>query len=105
MIRSLKKNGKGIAFMLASAICVCFGQLLWKLSVDGVLRRNDYNEAYSEVEKTITIEFDDDYINTILDPVDEAALTSESSDESSEESAAQPESAAESSVESAAENS
>lgn len=35
MIRSLKKNGKGIAFMLASAICVCFGQLLWKLSVDG----------------------------------------------------------------------
>ena len=37
MIRALKKNGKGIAYMLCSALCVCVGQLLWKLSVDGNL--------------------------------------------------------------------
>ena len=35
MIESLKKNGKGILMMLASALCVCLGQLFWKLSVDG----------------------------------------------------------------------
>ena len=34
MIESLKKNGKGILMMLASALCVCLGQLFWKLSVD-----------------------------------------------------------------------
>ncbi|BBK78196.1 EamA family transporter [Clostridium butyricum] len=32
MIESLKKNKKGILLMLLSSICVCIGQLLWKLS-------------------------------------------------------------------------
>lgn len=31
---SLKKNNKGIWLMLLSSFMVCFGQLLWKLSVD-----------------------------------------------------------------------
>lgn len=34
MIESLKKNKKGILLMLLSSICVCFGQLFWKLSGD-----------------------------------------------------------------------
>lgn len=34
MLESLKKNRKGIIAMLASAICVCFGQLLWKMSAE-----------------------------------------------------------------------
>lgn len=29
---SLRKNKKGIALMLVSSICVCIGQLLWKLA-------------------------------------------------------------------------
>jgi len=37
MLSSIKKNIKGILLMLASAICVCFGQLLWKLATDGKL--------------------------------------------------------------------
>ena len=60
---------------------------VWKLSVDGVLRRNDYNEAYSEVEKTITIEFDDDYINTIPDPTEEVEEESTVSEAESQTSA------------------
>lgn len=32
MLESLKKNKKGILLMLVSSICVCIGQLLWKLS-------------------------------------------------------------------------
>lgn len=32
MKESLKKNKKGIILMLISSICVCVGQLLWKLS-------------------------------------------------------------------------
>ena len=32
MIKSLKENGKGILLMLISSICVCTGQLFWKLS-------------------------------------------------------------------------
>ena len=32
MIKSLKENGKGILLMLVSSICVCTGQLFWKLS-------------------------------------------------------------------------
>jgi len=32
MIESLQKNKKGILLMLISSICVCVGQLLWKLS-------------------------------------------------------------------------
>jgi drug/metabolite transporter (DMT)-like permease len=35
MIESFRKNKKGILLMLISALCACFGQLLWKLSVDG----------------------------------------------------------------------
>lgn len=31
---SLKKNKKGIWLMLLSSFMVCFGQLLWKLSID-----------------------------------------------------------------------
>lgn len=32
MIESFQKNKKGILLMLVSSICVCVGQLLWKLS-------------------------------------------------------------------------
>lgn len=32
MLDSLKKNRKGILLMLISSICVCIGQLLWKIS-------------------------------------------------------------------------
>lgn len=35
MIESLKRNRVGIILMICSSICVCLGQLLWKLSVDG----------------------------------------------------------------------
>ena len=56
----------------------------WKSSVDTVLRRNDYTEKYTELEKTITVEFDDDYIRTIPDPTEEIDPddTSEVSEES-----------------------
>lgn len=38
MIESLKKNKYGILLMVISSICVCVGQLLWKLSVNnGIL--------------------------------------------------------------------
>lgn len=38
MLESFQKNKKGIFLMLISSICVCIGQLLWKLSVtQGVL--------------------------------------------------------------------
>ncbi len=32
MLESFRKNKKGILLMLISSICVCIGQLLWKLS-------------------------------------------------------------------------
>lgn len=32
MIESFQKNKKGILLMLISSICVCIGQLLWKIS-------------------------------------------------------------------------
>ncbi len=35
MIHSIKQNKIGILLMIGSSICVCLGQLLWKLSVDG----------------------------------------------------------------------
>lgn len=31
MLQSLQKNRIGILLMLCSSVCVCFGQLLWKL--------------------------------------------------------------------------
>lgn len=34
MIDSIKKNGKGILLMMFSSLCVCVGQLLWKLAND-----------------------------------------------------------------------
>lgn len=34
MFESLKKNKKGILLMMISSICVCVGQLLWKISAD-----------------------------------------------------------------------
>ncbi len=34
MLESLKKNKKGILLMLVSSICVCIGQLLWKMSTE-----------------------------------------------------------------------
>lgn len=38
MIESFQKNKKGILLMLISSMCVCVGQLLWKLSSDyGIL--------------------------------------------------------------------
>lgn len=36
MLESLKKNKYGIMLMLMSSICVCLGQLFWKLSINGV---------------------------------------------------------------------
>ncbi len=35
MINSMRKNKKGILLMMVSALLACFGQLFWKLSVDG----------------------------------------------------------------------
>ena len=35
MIESLKKNKKGIILMLISSLCVCIGQLFWKLYASG----------------------------------------------------------------------
>ena len=35
MLKSILKNKKGIILMLLSSICVCIGQLLWKLSTSG----------------------------------------------------------------------
>ena len=35
MLKSILKNKKGITLMLLSSICVCIGQLLWKLSSSG----------------------------------------------------------------------
>lgn len=32
MLESIRKNRKGILLMLISSICVCIGQLLWKMS-------------------------------------------------------------------------
>ena len=34
MLESLKRNRKGILLMLLSSVCVCSGQLFWKLSAD-----------------------------------------------------------------------
>ena len=34
MLKSIKMNKKGILLMLISSLCVCIGQLLWKLSAD-----------------------------------------------------------------------
>ena len=34
---SLEKNGKGILLMICYSVLACFGQLLWKLAVDGNL--------------------------------------------------------------------
>ena len=36
MLESLQKNKKGIFFMLCSSLCVCVGQLFWKLSEQGI---------------------------------------------------------------------
>ena len=38
MLESFQKNKKGILLMLVSSVCVCIGQLLWKLSAtQGIL--------------------------------------------------------------------
>lgn len=38
MLESFQKNKKGILLMLISSICVCVGQLFWKLSAEhGIL--------------------------------------------------------------------
>ena len=37
MIESIRMNKKGILLMLVSSICVCIGQLLWKLSAENGL--------------------------------------------------------------------
>ena len=34
MLKSIQMNKKGIFLMLISSLCVCIGQLLWKLSAD-----------------------------------------------------------------------
>lgn len=35
MLETLVKNKKGIILMLISSLCVCIGQLFWKLSAEG----------------------------------------------------------------------
>lgn len=35
MIESFRKNRVGILLMVCSSVCVCVGQLLWKLSAEG----------------------------------------------------------------------
>ncbi len=35
MIESFRKNRVGILLMVCSSVCVCLGQLLWKLSAEG----------------------------------------------------------------------
>lgn len=38
MLESFRKNKKGILLMLLSSVCVCVGQLLWKISTEqGIL--------------------------------------------------------------------
>ncbi len=37
MMQSFKKNKKGILLMIISSLCVCIGQLFWKLSSNGNL--------------------------------------------------------------------
>lgn len=37
MLESIRKNKKGILLMIVSSLCVCTGQLLWKLSAEGGL--------------------------------------------------------------------
>lgn len=37
MLESIHKNKKGILLMCFSSMCVCIGQLLWKLSTQGNL--------------------------------------------------------------------
>ena len=69
----------------------------WNSSVDAVLRRTDYNEKYTELEKNTNVEFDDDYINTIPDPVEEAEQEPVTQSEPSPTS--EPESKTESSAE------
>ncbi len=34
MIESIQRNKKGILLMVVSSLCVCIGQLLWKLSAE-----------------------------------------------------------------------
>ena len=34
VLESIKKNKKGILLMLISSVCVCFGQLFWKLAIN-----------------------------------------------------------------------
>ena len=34
MIESMQANKRGIILMIVSSICVCVGQLMWKLSAD-----------------------------------------------------------------------
>ena len=38
MLKSFYKNRKGIALMIASSICACIGQLLWKISIEKDIR-------------------------------------------------------------------
>lgn len=35
MLESIRKNKQGIILMGISSVCVCVGQLLWKLSISG----------------------------------------------------------------------
>lgn len=34
MLESFEKNKKGILIMMASAVCACVGQMLWKMSAE-----------------------------------------------------------------------
>lgn len=37
MINSFRRNKQGIVLMIASSLCVCIGQLMWKLSESNIL--------------------------------------------------------------------
>ena len=54
----------------------------WKVAVDSALRSQSYNEEYEKLKEKYTVEFDDDYLNTI------AVFQSTESSEETETSAA-----------------
>ena len=66
------------------------GEVVWKKSVDTVLRKNDYQEAYKKLLEKYEIIFDDVYLNTIEEaaPVEEASLASQPSTQASEPASA-----------------
>lgn len=55
------------------------GDMVWKKSVDTVMRKNQYNEDYAKLAEKYAVTFDDVYLNTI----EESEMVNETSEESS----------------------